>query len=132
MSMTISLAGIDNEALELNVSDSNFWSLCEFIGQPVETETYEYKGEEYKSNLTPSWRSVDELLELKERVVIALEGVRALPAIDCGSASNVYVGEFGATVIDCGRSEGYYEDRLTRLLTIVDAALDAGVGLLVG
>lgn len=134
MSMTISLRASDNEAEELNVSNVNFWSICELIGEPIVYSDYvsESDGKTYSYPETPCWNTTDALLDLQFRLTQAIESLSAMPALDGGVEGSEEIGEFGCRVINCGRREGYYADRLTQLSKLVTLALDRGDTLLVG
>lgn len=84
MSMTISLRSSDNEAEELNVSNLNFWSICELIGEPIVYSKYESAsdGMVYDCPEPPLWNTTDALLDLQFRLTQAIESLRAMPALD--------------------------------------------------
>ena len=100
---------------ELNVSNSNFWSLMELLG--------------YDNPEPCGTMAGGELLEFLVRIETKLAELATLPELDGGRESTTDIGSGGVTFIDCGRPEGYYTERLYALLGIVQQAIDSGTAV---
>lgn len=92
----------------LNVSNSNAFHLLTLLGV-----TPDYCG---------SFEG-DELQSLKRSAEVAVRMLAINPNIDAGTETVVDDSGPGATMVHCGRREGYYAHRLEALLTIIDIAL---------
>lgn len=119
MSVTISACKVEpshtwlnnksGQLAELNASNANFGSIMRLLGY----DSFECTGDlaDY------------ELHEFRDKVVEVLNGLKYMPELDGGTPTEV---SNNGRWIDCGVSEGYYINRLTSLLDIVDTAIEQG------
>lgn len=93
------------DVAEVNVSNSNGYAIQEALG------------------LVPDYSGRIGATELRERCLVALmsdDGKDlAVPAVES-------IGEGGATIIDCGRREGYMQDRISSLLEMAQMCENYG------
>jgi hypothetical protein len=111
MSVDLFVAGRPGAPEAINVANGNWARLVEVIGIEL--------GED------PWYGEIANLAQLRERVQICLEGVRAMPAL--GEIPNEAYGvPDGPLVIVCGWEPGYLEMRLQQLLKLIDFAIREG------
>lgn len=99
-----------NPDQELNVSNTNFCAIMELLDSPI-------GGPE---GLCGSFSGAS-LLFFQGKINFVLNSLEAMPALDEGKPTEVLAPNF----IDCGRSDGYFTNRLRTLKAIVDATLEA-------
>lgn len=109
MSVTFSVTGrVDY----LNVANGNYARLMTLLGRDEAPWGGEYAGVA--------------LMELALDVQFVLDQIRAMPdVLDAGRPDVEVPNPGGCRVIEGGTSPGYYEHRLTRLLELVEAALES-------
>lgn len=103
---------VNQNPLEMNVANGNFYRLMELLGLSTE----EYCG---------TWGD-GSLQHVREKVTFVLEGIKAIPELDGGKEDVIEKSPSGMTMIHCGVREGYFAERLTKLLEIVDKAIEVG------
>jgi hypothetical protein len=64
--------------------------------------------------------------ELVTHCLTALFGIVEQPAIDASTPATQGVGDGGATWIDCGRRDGYFNERLTAILGVAEFTAKLG------
>ena len=101
--MSISFYPTNTNLDGLNVSNANGMSILNALG--IEPD--------YCGSIDPS--------DLKGRCLEAL-----VLADDSGFPSQTTIGANGATMVDCGRREGYLADRLQTLIEVADQAISLG------
>ena len=103
----------------INVSNVNFYRLMGLLG--IEVDAY--------GDLSGEWKG-RALFDLKAEVMFALDHIRAMPdVLDAGMASHVEGGDGKCTIIHGGLPPGYFQDRLVKLLALIDDALETGLPL---
>jgi hypothetical protein len=96
--------------LEMNVANGNYCRIMALVGLSYE----EYCG---------TWGD-GSLQHVKEQLEFTLNGLKVMPELDGGIPSEKFKAEGGCMIIDCGLREGYFTEALTRLLAIVDKAIE--------
>ena len=99
-------------ASELNITNNHFYGLMTLIGM---------ENAECCGSLTDY-----ALLKCRTEIQCVLSSLKALPMLDGGTPTETTKGSNGAEWIDCGLPEGYYQQRLTTLLEIINAAIAQG------
>ena len=119
MSVTLRIGGTDGTypSESLNLANANFRRVMALVGLE------EVAGDE---GLCGTFAG-PALQHLRDQVAFALDGVQAMPtATDGGEPDEVTATPDGPVVIECGLFPGYFADRLTRLLAIIDLAIERG------
>ena len=99
----------DGADVDFNVANDNWTRIVELLGLELDDH----------------WCGTFEgpaLVDLRDRVVFALDAIKAMPAVDGGTPTV----EVGPNHFVCGLGEGYFADRLSRLLAVVDRAIATG------
>lgn len=98
---------------DLNVSNENFCRIMALLDVDIDLDS-----------LAGSFEG-QALLNLQHKVLLALDVLRMVPALD-GAIGYHRHESGGAVLIECGISDGYFSDRLPRLLAVIEAAIGAG------
>ena len=102
---------------DLNLANGNFVRVMHLIDEPVDP-----------ANLCGVWEG-PALAALAVKVRFALDSIRAMPSVDDGTPAIASRIHGHMAVIDCGLRDGYFADRLSRLMAVIEEALEAGVPL---
>jgi hypothetical protein len=98
-------------AHEFNVSNRNACSILDAIGM----DSQELCGE------------IGNVIDLRERCLAILDQIKRMPELDCGRAMGEYSGEIlgmqCARIIDCGRREGYMQEKISMLADLAAEAM---------
>jgi hypothetical protein len=97
---------------DVHLSNGNFRRLMTLIGVDVDED------------LCGAW-PLDELPALREKVHFALTSLLWMPALDSGVLTTS-AQQTGALMLRLGLGEGYFRNRLARLLALIDRALATG------
>ncbi len=101
---------VNQNPLELNVANGNYCRLMRLLGLD-------------HSEPGGTWGD-GSLQHVADTIRIVLDGLQGMPELDGGIPSEVTRGSNGATLVDCGVRAGYFAERLTTLLEIVNKAIE--------
>lgn len=92
------------EELSVNMSNTNAFRVCQSLGIDLEAE---------------GWCGGMPAVDFLGRILVAL----AIEPVDAGVPVTVDAGPGRATFVDCGRREGYLQERLGQLRELADWAV---------
>lgn len=99
--------------LSLNIANGNFHRLMTLLGY----SDFDYCGSFGDGSLQ----------DLKSRIEFIRGGIKAIPDMDGGTPTIEHRSSpYQATMVECGLREGYFDDRLSTLLEIVNVAIKKG------
>lgn len=101
--------------LTMNVANGNFVSLLELLGLCSYNDPDIWCGQ---------WND-GSLQAVKDKITFVLDSLKAMPALDGGTETQVSGGNGTCMIVECGLREGYYTLRLNSLLEIINAAIAA-------
>lgn len=110
-------------SMDINMSNTNARGMFERLGlvsSPSEPETFD---EDFGFDDSVPWSGHIDADDLLGRVLIA----QGISPSDAGMPSTTSEGLGGATIVDCGRSVGYFDDRLVILAELAQRAKEDGV-----
>ena len=97
---------------ELNMSNTNFFAVAKALG---DSRLQDYCGSIHATELRDLCKAWQSKLEL-----------------DGGQEESMSFGDFGVTIINCGRGRGYLNTKIQRILEIAEAGVVSGEAVCFG